>query len=74
MGDMIKTMFSSFTDVIEGLGNGIKVAFTTLIYEDPNAAEKVLSDPAQFAFIVGGAGLAIGVVFGLFRLIKRRGH
>ena len=72
MGDMVTTIFSSFTDVISGLGSGIKVAFTTILYEDPNAAEKVISAPVKFALIFAGVALATGLVMGAFKWLRNR--
>lgn len=72
MGTMVQTIFSSFTDVIGGLGDGIKTAFTTILYEDPDAAEKVISAPIQFALIFAGVSLATGLVMGAFKFLKNR--
>lgn len=72
MGEMVGHIFSSFTEVIGGLAGGIKTAFTTLIYEDPQAAEKVLSAPVQFSLIMGGVALAGGLVFGGWKWLRSR--
>ena len=72
MGDMVKTIFSSFSDVISGLGDGLKTAFSTILYEDPDAAEKVISAPVQFALIFAGVSMAVGLVYTLFKLIRSR--
>lgn len=70
MGDIIKHIGDGFTGLIEPLANGIKTGFSHLIYADPSAAEPVLSDVAQVGLVVGGAGLAIGIVMGIFAFIR----
>ena len=72
MGEAVKTMFSSFTEVIGSLANGIKNAFMNILYVDPEAETKVLSDPVQFFLIFGGVTLAIGLVMGAFKFFKSR--
>ena len=72
MGEMVKKIFTSFTDVITNLSSGIKSAFMNIIYEDPAATEKVLSAPVEFALIFAGVSLAVGLVYGAFKLIKAR--
>ena len=72
MGEMVNTIFSSFTDVISGLSNGIKTAFVNILYQDPDASEKVISDPVKFALIFAGVALASGLVMGAFRWIRNR--
>lgn len=72
MGEMVSTIFSSFTDVISGLSNGIKTAFINILYQDPEASEKVISDPVKFVLIFSGVALASGLVMGAFRWIRNR--
>ena len=72
MGEMVSTIFSSFNEVITGLSNGIKTAFVNILYQDPDAAEKVISDPVKFALIFAGVALATGLVMGAFHFIKNR--
>ena len=70
MTDLIKDLFSGFTDGIEGLTGGIKEAFMNLLYVDPTASTPVLSPVIQFAFIFGGLSLAIGLVWKIFGMIR----
>ena len=70
----VTKIFSGFTETIKGLSGGIKDAFTNVIYVDPAASEKVMSDVAEFGFIAGGVTLAIGVVWGTFRFIRSKTH
>ena len=72
MGEMVSTIFSSFTDVISGLSNGIKTAFVNILYQDPDASVKVISDPVKFGLIFSGVALASGLVIGSFRWIRNR--
>ena len=71
MGDIITQIFQGFTDTITNLAQGIKDAFVNIIYVDPTAETKVLSDLAQFGFLFLGISLAIGLVYGAVRLIRR---
>lgn len=70
----VTMIFSGFTDTIKGLAGGIKDGFLNLIYVDPSASEKVMSDIAEFCFVAGGVTLAIGIVWGTFRLIRAKSH
>ena len=74
MTGMISTIFESFTDVITGLADGIKEAFMHILYENPEATEKVISDPIQFLLIFGGLGLAMGVFWKVFGLLRGKTH
>lgn len=79
MGEIVKNIFSSFTDVIGGLASGIQSAFSHILWKGVTDAQGVttyvaengLSDVAQFGFIFLGVSLAIGLVYGAVRLIKR---
>ena len=72
MGDIVSTIFEPMTAVIENLGSAMKVAFTTILYEDPSASQKVLSDPVKFGLVCFGIALATGLVMGAFRWIRAR--
>jgi len=72
MGEMVSTIFTSFNDVITNLAGGIKNAFVQILYQDPEAATKTLSDPVKFALIFAGVALASGLVMGAFRWIRNR--
>lgn len=62
-GEIIKEIFLGFSDTIKGMSGGIKDAFMNIIYEDPTATTKVLSDFAKFGFVIMGFGLAGSLVF-----------
>lgn len=70
MNEVITSMFSGFGETIKGMAGGFKDGFMNLFYVDPKASELVVSDLAQFGFILLGVGMAIGIVYGLLRLIK----
>ena len=70
MGDIVKNFTDGFTGMIEPLADGIKTGFTHLIYQDPAAEVRVLSDVAQCGLILGGVALAVGLVMGVFALVK----
>ena len=72
MGEIVSTIFTSFNDVITNLASGIKNAFMQILYADPEASQKVLSDPIKFALIMAGIALASGLVMGAFRWIRNR--
>lgn len=79
MGEIVKSIFSSFTDVISGLAGGIQSAFSHILWKGVTDAQGVttyvaengLSDVAQFGFTFLGVSLAIGLVYGAVRLIRR---
>lgn len=71
MSDLITTLFSSFTEAIKGMGDGIKNAFLNILYVNPSAEQLVVSDFAKFVFMTLGLGMAIGLIYGAVRLIRR---
>lgn len=70
MGQIVTSFTEGFTGMFEPLAQGIKTGFSHLIYADPAAAEPVLSDVAQVGLTLGGIGLAIGLVMGVFAFIR----
>ena len=70
MSDLINQTFTSFTDTIKGIANGLKTAFEHIIYVDPSATEKVTSDFAKFGFIMLGFSFATAIVFLVARKIR----
>ena len=73
MGELITTIFESFSTVIEGLAGGLKVAFTNLIYVDPAATDPAFSPLVLFVFTMLGLGIATGILYKIFDLIRRKG-
>ena len=74
MGNIVSKFAEGFTGMLEPLANGLKNGFSHLLYQDPSAEVKVLSDVAEVGLIVGGMGLAIGIVIGIFHLVRRIRH
>ncbi len=71
MGSIVESIFTPFTEVITKLGDGIKLSVENLLWQDPTASEKVLSDFAQFGFVFLGIGLATGLLYFGLRLIRK---
>ena len=72
MSELVKELFSSFTEVITGLSNGIKTSFTNLIYVDPAATDPQFSPIVLFVFTMAGIGLATGILYKIFGMIRAR--
>ena len=70
MSELLSLLFESFTTVIGGLAGGIKEGVSNLIYVDPDAEQKVLSDAVTFIFTIAGLSIAMTVFFMVFRLIR----
>lgn len=75
MSELITAIFSTFTTVIQGLASGLKTAFSQLLYVDPTASDPTFSPMVLFIFTLAGLGLATGILYKMFGLIKshRRG-
>ena len=71
-GDLIGDIFEVFPTVTTGLAEGLKDSFTALIYVDPAATTLQYSPLVQFVFVMSALSLAAGLLFLIFRLIKRR--
>lgn len=71
MSELITTLFSSFTTAITNMGTAIKDAFLNILYVDPSASQPVVSELAKFGFLTAGVAMAIGLVYGAVRLIRR---
>lgn len=72
MSELVQELFSSFTEVITGLSNGIKTSFTNLIYVDPAATDPQFSPIVLFVFTMAGIGLATGILYKIFGMIRAR--
>lgn len=75
MSELITAIFATFSTVIKGLAEGLKDAFSYLIYVDPTASDPKFSTFVLFLFTLAGVGLATGILYKMFGLIKshRRG-
>lgn len=72
MDQLITTMFSTVSTTATGLGSGIKEMFLNLIWENPTAAERVLSDFSKFSFMMLGVGLVLGLGYVTLRALRSR--
>lgn len=73
MSGLISEIFASFTTVIQGIAEGLKTAFSNLLYVDPAVDNPAFSPLVLFLFTILGLGLATGIIYKVFGLIKRRG-
>lgn len=71
MGEIVTTIFSSVSGVITGMTDAIKTAASSLIWQDPSASSKVLSDVMQFGLVFLGIGVATSIGYMVFQLIRR---
>ena len=72
MSELVKELFSSFSVVIKELSMGIKDSFRYLIYTDPTAADPQFSPIVLFIFTMAGLGLATGILYKIFGMIRAR--
>ena len=72
MANLVEQMFSTFTTVIKGLAGGIKTAFNELIYVDASAASPRVNNFVIFIFVMAGVGLATGILYKIFGMIRSR--
>lgn len=72
MSELITEIFTSFSEVIKGLSGGIKDSFSNLIYVDPTATDPQFSPIVLFIFTMAGLGLATGILYKIFGMIRAR--
>ena len=72
MSELISEIFTSFTTVITGLSDGLKASFSNLIYVDPAATDPTFSPLVLFIFTMAGLGLATGILYKIFGMIRAR--
>ena len=72
MTQLVEALFRSFTTVIQSLAGGIKNAFNYLIYVDPEVADPTFSPMVVFVFVMAGVGLATGILYKIFGMIRAR--
>lgn len=72
MSELITEIFTSFSTVIEGLANGLKTSFSSLIYVDPAATDPTFSPLVLFIFTMAGLGLATGILYKIFGMVRAR--
>lgn len=76
MGELISTIFSSFTEVMTGLAGGLSSAFNHLlyVYDAQGAQTEAFSPLVLFIFTMAGVSLGAGILWGIFRLIRGSSH
>ena len=72
MSELVRELFSSFSVVIKELSMGIKDSFRYLIYTDPTATDPQFSPIVLFIFTMAGLGLATGILYKIFGMIRAR--
>lgn len=69
MGELITAIFAAFSTVITELAGGLQSAFTALLYTP--GSDGTFSPLVLFIFTMAGIGLAAGVLWKIFGLIRR---
>ena len=69
---IFENMTEGVTKTIKTIVDAIKSIFLNLIYEDPAAETKVVSQLAIFLFVMLGVSVGVGLVWLVLSLIKRR--
>ena len=75
MNEIISTFGGAITNMIEHIGTAIKSAVDVVLYDTTmveGVATKTLSTSATVILTFAGISLAIGLVFGAVKLLKRR--
>ncbi len=76
--EFITTLFRAITEGITGIISpmveAIKTGFLEVIYVDPSAETRALSEFAYFLFAMLGISIGVGLVWLVISLFKRRGH
>lgn len=69
IGSLVGEMFGGFGDTVNGLANGIKGMFSSLLWQD-GTSDSGLSHFAIFGFVIGGLSLALGLGYVIIRKIR----
>lgn len=70
MGAIVTTIFESVSGVVTGMVSAFREAFSQLLWQDPTATEKVLSDFAQFGLVFLGVSITAGIVYTIIRMVR----
>lgn len=73
MGQLVSNIFESFSTVLTGLSSGLTTAFNNLLYTNGNI-EGGFNPLVTFVFTMAGVGLAAGILWAIFGLIKGNSH
>ena len=75
MGELVTTIFSTFTETITGISGGLSEAFQRLLYVYNNGVKTEEFSPLiLFVFTVAGIGLAAGILWRMFAMLKGSSH
>ena len=73
MGVIVETIFDTFTEVMTGLSEGLTTAFNHILYTydaSGNINTSEFNPLILFIFTVAGIGLAAGILWKMFGMIK----
>lgn len=71
MGELVTTIFSTFTEVMTGLSSGLSESFSRLLYVyDDGVATTQFNPLVLFIFTVAGIGLGATLLWKMFGLIR----
>lgn len=71
MTELITQLFATLNTALLGMVEALKDGFANLIYVDPTALTPEISPLALFGFIMVGLSMGIGLVYTVFKMIKR---
>lgn len=75
MGQLVETIFDSFTEVITGLSGGLSEAFSRLLYVYNDGVATTEFNPLiLFIFTMAGVGLAAAILWRIFGMLKGASH
>ena len=69
-GGIVETIFDGFGAAIGGLAGGLKMSFNRIVYA--NGVGGAFSPLVIFIFVMGGLGLATGILYKIFGMVRRR--
>ena len=70
MSELITTMFQNFKTIVTNSATALKDCFANLVWDDPTATTKKLSDLIQFVFLMMGITIGIGIVYKVLSLVR----
>lgn len=70
MSELITTIFENLTTVVTQSAQALKTCFLNLIYTDPTAQTKTISDLMIFVFTMMGLTIGIGIVYKVLSLVR----
>lgn len=70
MTELFTELWSVLTSAISNFTGAIKDAFLNIIYVDPDASTKVVSDFAKFGFALVGLSLGLSLIYFIVKKIK----